>query len=253
MSKKTFLKLGLICAILYGLWRLWENDAAVNAFILFCTAGIVPGTNVELTPEQVYIVLGSILFVAIMLIFAKEVLRDIRAVRSAWRNWRQKAIMATGEHHIVEEVTAAHSVTVTGTDLQPQTAAFAERKPEGSAPVVVIALPRQPGIFARMWRATRPKLIIAVGATLETILKAADRTAVLASRGSLQLYRYGMQFWLWVEPYLRRFDKWLERTLKSNKDIAAFLHMWSEFLKSANVRLVELRARLARAPRSPEE
>ncbi|HEV7454049.1 MAG TPA: hypothetical protein VGO07_02205 [Candidatus Saccharimonadales bacterium] len=253
MSKKTFLKLGLLCAIVYGLWRVWENDAVVNAFILFCTAGIVPGTGVELTPEQVYIVLGSILFVAIMLIFAKEVRRDIRAVRSAWRNWRQKAIMATGEHRIIEEITA-HTVTVTATGPQPQAMEAIMDKPAESKPVVVIVLPRQPGRFAKFWRAARPKLIIALGVTLETIIKAADRAAVLASRGSLQLYRYGMQAWLWMEPHLRQFDKWLERTLKSNKDIAALLHIWSDFLKSANARLVELRARLAaRIPRAPEE
>jgi hypothetical protein len=252
MSKKTFMKLGLICAIVYGLWSLWENDAAVNAFILFCTAGVVPGTGVELTPQQVYIVLGSILFIAIMLIFAKEVRRDIRAVRTAWRNWRQKAIMSTGEHQIVEEVTT-HTVTITATDPQPQLAAIVEQKPEEARPVVVIALPHQPGLFARMWQSVRPKLIIATGATLEALLKAADRTAVLISRGSMRVYGYGVQAWLWVEPYLRRFDKWLERTLKSNKDIAAGLHLWSEFLKSANVRLVELRARLARIPRAPEE
>jgi hypothetical protein len=254
MSKKTYLKLGLIFAIVYGLWRLWENDAAVNAFILFCTAGIVPGTGVELTPEQVYIVLGSILFVSIMLIFAKELARDMRAIRSAWRNWRQKAIMATGEHQIVEDAEIIHDVvTVAATDPQPQAVVAAKHEPAESKPVVVIALPQQPGFFAKMWQATRPKLIIALGASLETLLKFADRTAVLGSRASMRAYGYGMQFWLWVEPYLRKFDKWLERTLKSNKDVAAVLHIWSEFLKTANVRLLELRMRMTRVPRTPDE
>jgi hypothetical protein len=88
MSKRTLLKLGLISAIGFGLWRLWESDAVINAVILFSTAGVVPGTNIVLSPEQVYIVLGTILIVSILVIFHKEFKRDARAVRTAWRQLR---------------------------------------------------------------------------------------------------------------------------------------------------------------------
>jgi hypothetical protein len=182
-------------------------------------------------------------------IFAKEVVRDVRAVCRAWRHWRQKGGTRQAAEAVTLAIVAAATANATqAASVQPKAASAAS-----PVPVVIIPVPAGPSLSARMWRVVRPKLIIAVGATLEFLLKAADHAAVRASRASMQLYGKAVQVWLWAEPYLRRFDAWLEHSLKTNKDIAAVIHFWNELWKTAAARVAELRSRLARTPRSPEE
>jgi hypothetical protein len=52
---------------------------------------------------------------------------------------------------------------------------------------------------------------------------------------------------------LRRFDRWLEQTLKSNKDIAAGMHLWREVVRTTTVRFHDLRSRVQRFTRAPED
>jgi hypothetical protein len=265
MSKKTLVRLGLVCAIGFGLWRLWENDAVINAVILFSTAGVVPGTDIVLTPEQVYIVLGAILLLSIFVIFAKEIKRDVRAVRAAWRHWRERGGGLAAAEAVTEEIVAEAEVEARNTSRRSRKAAklavaqatlpvaAVAAAATGERPAVVIAVQQGPGRWQLLWRMVRPRLIIAVGATLEMIIKAADHSVVWASRATMLAYGKCVQAWLWVEPYLRRFDARIEHTLKGNKDIAAMLHLWSELLKLMNARIAELRARFTRIPRAPEE
>jgi hypothetical protein len=269
MSKKTVLKLGLICAIGFGLWRLWENDAAINAVILFCTAGVVPGTNTVLTPEQVYIVLGTVLCASLMLIFAKEVKRDVRAIRTAWHHWRQKGGTLAAAEEVAQSIVADAEAAAEQAPIRLTPSRRSARTKKTTAaglpvaavaaaatsgrPAVVIPVQKGPGLWQRIWAAVRPRLIIALGATLEAVLKAADHTVVWASRRSLQAYGAAAQGWRWLEPRLRRFDALLERKLKANKDVAALLHFLGEAVKLANARMAELRARFTRIHRAPEE
>ncbi|HSX17459.1 MAG TPA: hypothetical protein VLH86_05165 [Patescibacteria group bacterium] len=245
MSRKTIIKLGSVFAILYGLWKLWENDAAVNALVVFCTAGVVPFSHIVLTPDQVYFVLASIMFLAVVGIFWKQWFRAARTLRSLWRKTAVEAI-ADATPLVAASDASATAASVAG----PKTRA--RKRPAPKAPIVITLAP-QPGHLLRFWRAVRPRLLMAVGATLETVINSLQRMAVMLSRASLEAYRYSVRAWLTVEPYLRRFDKWLEHTLKSNKDMAAVLHVWSEFLKSANARILVLRAYFGRLPRTPEE
>jgi hypothetical protein len=261
MSKRTLLKLGLISAIGFGLWRLWESDAVINAVILFSTAGVVPGTNIVLSPEQVYIVLGTILIVSILVIFHKEFKRDARAVRTAWRQWRTRGGSLAAAEVVTEGIVAEAEAEV---QAKPS-GVRARKKPEvlpvaavaaavtGERPAVVIPVATGPSRMQLLWRMVRPRLIIALGVTLETIIKVADRSVVWTSRASMRVYGRCVRAWLWTEPHFRRFDAWLERTLKRNKDVAAMLHLWGEFLKLVNAHIAELRARLTRIPRAPEE
>jgi len=233
MRKKTIIQLGLFAAGLYGLWWLWENDAAINAVVVFSTAGVVPGTRIVLSPEQVYVVLGGILGVAIIGIFWKQWVRAARFTRQTWRTtWREQTTHQAQAEHMAEPQTNPPIVE--------------------TAKPVIIAVPVHSRL-TRTWQRMRPKVIIVVGTTLEVLVRILQRLAVTLSRLAFKIYEYGVRGWLRVEPYLRRFDAWLERTLKANKDIAAFLHVLRELTKAAQLHIAAWRARFGRPARTPEE
>jgi len=78
-SSEVLVVIGLVA----GAWWLWHSDAALNALILFCTAGVVPITGKVLTPEQMYLVMGGVLLVSVCVIFSRRLVHDLRAIHHA--------------------------------------------------------------------------------------------------------------------------------------------------------------------------
>lgn len=245
MSNKTIVKLGLFFAGIIGLWQLWESDTAIDAIVVFSTSGIVPGTGIVLSPEQVYMVLGGFLVLVIMALFWKQTSRPFRALLRLWQG-RALRVIETPVNTAATSVNQQASKPIV-TDIEGWSSEPIEQP-------VVIQLPAQPSKLRKAWMRMRPHLVVAAGVTLELIVRGLQAAAVFLSRVSFKAYGYGMQAWLWAEPYLRRFDKRLERTVKRNKEVAAFLHAGGELQKTASVRFTELRNRLlARIPRAPGE
>lgn len=240
MSNKTVVQLGLFCATLVALKWLWENEAALNAIVLFGTAGVVPGTDIVLTPEQVYMVLGGVLFVSVVAIFWRNIVRTVRRSRTFW-------VASRGS--VPEEGEARESSAIVPSAATP--AKLPDTQPK---PVVVITIPAQPSPLVKAWRVVRPQLLIALAVFLKLCIKGLGRMSVAMRRLSLWLYRYGVRLWMWAEPRIRRFDKQIEITVKKNKDLAAALRICSTAVKVANERIAAFRARRdTRYSRAPEE
>jgi hypothetical protein len=58
-----------------------QLPAVIDTLLLFAAAGVVPGTDISLSPDQTLVVLGVFLFVSSVLIFLTEVRRALRALR----------------------------------------------------------------------------------------------------------------------------------------------------------------------------
>jgi hypothetical protein len=236
MSTKAIVVLGLFGAAFVALKMMWDSDAALDAIILFGTAGVVPGTGVILTPAQVYMVLAAVLVLSVLLIFGKDIWRGVRRVRARLIA-RHKTPLETSA-----SAPAAQAVT-------PVVAPITMSKP-----MVVITMPAQPGILVRVWRNVRPKLFMAAGTALVVGITQSARLAVVVRRFLLKMYRYGVRLWLWAEPHIRRMDRRIEATLKRNKDIAAALDVLGTASKTIHIQLTSLRRRLnSRFNRLPED
>lgn len=214
MRKTTIITLGLFCAVLLAAKWAWEQDAILNAIVLFGTAGVVPGTDIVLSPRQVYIVLGVVLVLSVVGIFSKNIGQGVRAARM------RRALRRDG----VELESRLSAEKVAGTGVTPAVSAAARSAEVQRAPIVITG-PRQPGLLTKVWRAMRPRLVVALGSVLERAVVWGTALQVGLRRISLQCYRYGVRAWIYVEPHIRRMDARIEKTLKRNKDIAAVLHM----------------------------
>lgn len=247
MGKRTVIQLSLVSIAFGGLCWLWFNDAALNAVLTFATAGVVPGTDTVLTTEQTYWVLAGILVVSIGLTFHKALIRDVRAIG---RLFRRRAATSNEELTVVEQEPEMQPVPPQSVTLK---AAPSHTLIE---PVVAPdATPQRvkPSWLIKQWRLVRPRLFVALGVSLTYAVRAVQVTARAGQEARLTLYGYGMRLWLQIEPYIRRFDSWLERTLKSNQDIAAVLHVGREIVKPIRTRVRQLRLRLMHTSRLPED
>ncbi len=233
MSKVV--KLLVVVGVGVGAWWLWQSDAAMNAVVLFCTAGVVPFSGTVLTPAQMYLFLGAVLLLAFGFVFSRRLVHDLRAVHRAvvyQRKQSPESLEATEDTPVIEPVAA------------PVVAAK-------EVPVVEIIIPGEPGALVRAWRAVSPRIRPAIGLTLRVsgkIMVRMSRRALRDGRSAIiGIYCYSIETWNRLQPYLRRFDAWLERSLKKNKDIAALLHVAAESRKSAQLWLADTYARLQRA------
>lgn len=246
-GKKASLKFGIFLAAICGLWLLWENDAVMDALMSFIMAGVVPGSGKVLTPEQMYAIMGATLLLAIMVIFRSETTRAVRR--------RKRAVIEVAEEIEIPEVVVE----------QPEPFVMPE-------PILVIKLPRQPGLISRAWRGLQRQLTRAVSAgwrasVLNSKMVVAFVRVILVATYNWQkearralgallqkglvvlrgwLVKFAITVWVYAEPKLYQFDKFIERKLKENKDTAAMLRSCSEFIRQANLRITDIRTRLTR-------
>jgi hypothetical protein len=73
-------KIILWVSALIVVWQLGRSDVVLNALFLFAAAGVVPGTNIVLQPNEVFWALGVLLGVAVLLIFATNLRRGLLAL-----------------------------------------------------------------------------------------------------------------------------------------------------------------------------
>jgi hypothetical protein len=75
-----YFKIVLWVSALIVVWQLGRSDVVLNALFLFAAAGVVPGTNIILQPNDVFWALGILLGVAVVLIFATNLRRGLLAL-----------------------------------------------------------------------------------------------------------------------------------------------------------------------------
>lgn len=203
-ARYRYVKVVIWMVALLGVWGLGRSFAATDTLLLFAAAGVVPGTNTVLAPNQVLWLLGGLLALAVLLIFGSN-------LRRALQLWFGRGAFKGGPE-------------------------------EMSKPAVVIRLPKQPGLLAQTARRIRsvlasifaavagstrrhfPRVVAAATRRWQHIQQAVHATwqrrwpqarhaqrALRAAIVSLVtvVIRYAVHFWRWLEPYLRAFDRWL--------------------------------------------
>ncbi|HJQ08547.1 MAG TPA: hypothetical protein VJ836_03660 [Candidatus Saccharimonadales bacterium] len=196
-----------------------------NAILLFLAAGIIPGTGIRLSPDAAVGVIGGLAPLVIAGIFRKEI---IRAGRSIMGGRRDKPA-ANVAPYVVVPVPAPKPIIRIAPVPAPK-------------PAVIITIPGRPGYIARAITASRPYIREAM-AQLPALFRSIRLELVQMARAAIkQLIIY----WQWLEPHIRRFDRWLEVTLKRNKNIAVLIALMSEFSRQASERTALVRAFFAR-------
>lgn len=201
------------------LWEVLQSNAVLEAFLTFGFAGVVPGTNIVLSPDGVILVTGitlALLFIAITLrLLLKRPKERIPA------NMDLAAEALAGEPAVV----VAETVT--------------------PAPVVSHHTPpKSPGILARTIKnirafsvSMRRRAVRIMGIALEWIdvkmpivARALHRVAQITWAVGMIMFvfmrkwtiitlqhtkRQVATFWQWLVPYLWKFDTWLELRVRA--------------------------------------
>jgi uncharacterized membrane protein len=228
MYKKTLILVVFGLAALVTVWDLLQIDAFDNAMLQFATAGVVPGTGVVLTPNQVYVVLGVVLLLAICLIFHKELVRDIRRVCAAFR--RPSPVMPA-------EASAPAPIPVI--------------QAKAPKPIVDIVIPGTPGLLMKSVWYIRPR--IAAGSRITWVVtaretrQAAQWAAKTARRYSIIAWRSAVRAWQWAERRIRECDRLVEQRIKRNKTAASLLEAGADIGKQIQAYIMEMRNRVNRA------
>src|SRR5579859_528414 len=190
-------RLGLWLVILICVWQIGLTSAVSNAFLQFYAAGVVPGTQVVLTPNEMFLLMGALLVASAALIFRSEVGKLFR--------WMRKGSLAVKGDAAAPPDDSANI---------PANAPLVE--PAANKPVVIIRLPRKPSALERAFTRLRPLLAPAIRATVRRL---SMWTAVLVTVAILT----SLRVWQWAEPRFRQFDRYLDRRLHQNETTATLL------------------------------
>lgn len=201
------------------LWEVLQSNAVLEAFLTFGFAGVVPGTNIVLSPDGVMLVTG----IALALLFAGIVLRLLL---------KRPKERIPANLDLATEALASAPAGATAESAMP-------------APVISHHTPpKNPGIVARIMEKThvlsvsmRRRAARIVGIALEwldvkmpIVARALHRAAqivwavgmigfVFARKWTIITLQYLKRrmaaFWHWLVPYLWKFDTWLELRVRS--------------------------------------
>lgn len=250
-------------------WNLGQSYIVTNSLFMFAAAGVVPGTDIALGPDQVLLVLGLILFLATGLIFSANIYRGIGVIVARLRKTEQMAEqLVTTEVVAVEQSDAATEQPDEKSKKTKRLTARAAAKAAKPKTIVVIKHYRRPNkalmflrvaftaaqmSFAAKMVKLQPYIVraralsgVVVGRVLSVVRRGMVSFAIFVGRAAVKL-------WRWAEPYLRRFDSWLEvqchkfvAQARKNETVKITTRMFREMGKVVTTVRSELRAALSR-------
>lgn len=223
-------KVVLWCLGLIVLWEVLQSNAVLEALLTFGFAGVIPGTGIVLSPDAVIMVTG----IALLLVFAAIILRALlkrpkeripanveRATQAIEHPYVGLAPIA--EHQLV---TAVASAAAPQKPMQP-TVWFRMRarlhtvwaRMEQSflhySGIVLTWLDKQMPIVARFLRRVG-QIVWAIGLIVFVFSR---KWAIIGARF---VQKYAKQLWVWLVPYLWKFDEWLELKVRAFTKWARF-------------------------------
>jgi hypothetical protein len=153
--RARYIKIIVWVIALIIVWNLGQTYTVANSLFVFAAAGVIPGTNIALNPNQVLVCLASVLGASILLIFSTNIYRGLRrivlyikarpavavAIADAETEAELRPILAgVALAPVVSGPTIAEEVAKPKKKAK-KTKAKAAPKP---APVIVIKQPKQP-------------------------------------------------------------------------------------------------------------
>jgi hypothetical protein len=278
-----YFKIVLWVSALIVVWQLGRSDVVLNSLFLFAAAGVIPGTNVVLQPNEVFWTLGTLLGVAVLLIFATNLRRGIIALfrRQTALEQVQQPVMAEAIAPVAvlpaKKIKAKKApkpkiVVVIKPVRRPSKLMMALRVLFGAAKLHVKQaneatakhFPRVARAIGRAWYDVRfavQKAALALARVAATAWRQMQKAAFAAGRVlrreliKLAIYvgRSAAHLWHWAEPHFRMFDYWLGvqyhtylDAAKHNETVKSVNHMVREIQKVIATARTEVRAALAR-------
>jgi hypothetical protein len=260
-----YIKIVLWFCALFVVWQLGRSDVVMNSLFLFAAAGVIPGTNVVLNPDQVFWVMGSLLGLAVLLIF--------------WTNLRRAMRFMFGRLKTGQEIAP---VFFEAMPLQ----VVVKPKAAKSKPVIFVKLPKKPSRLGLALRALGRGVSAAFARVAAKLRRHFPRAVVLTTRGLVRVqralavaWRRGAvvavhvsrlahrtlirqaivigrgvaRSWAWLEPRLRLMDYWLGVQFHiaadagaRNETVKAVNNLVKEIAKIIVTARTEIRAALTR-------
>ena len=216
------MKTGFSVAVIVTIVALLQTTAAMDALLLFAAAGIVPGTDIKLTPNATMYTLISMAAISILAIFSGNLFRMVRSMRQT----RRAKIVAAQVEAVASQVALTQALAVAPAAVEFQTApvpvlapAVVAPKAAKPKPIVIIKLPGSPGRIVRGMHLLRRAAIHTVAVSAQQIpviqREAASRTRYAIGVAILYL----AYTWRWAKPRLIKLERRINARLNQHQDI----------------------------------
>jgi len=232
-------KLALIVVGLLIAWQFMKLPEMIDAFLTFCLAGVVPGTNVVLSPEAVMRFAGITIGIIIILLALRPILRNLFGkkkqhdepmplnVEQPVSNSADGIIEHPVDEPAITPAQAFREQTFVTQDTESLTAEVAEEiAQQNTAPtwfsvladkVYALLEKVMPRLLASLVKAgvlAQPKL----KRVQEEVAKASALVKRRAVKDFWWAIAHAKAFWRWLVPYLWQFDGWLEIKVRAIED-----------------------------------
>lgn len=211
-QRPSWVKL-LVFAIIAGvLWFVFQSDVVLNALLAFFFAGVVPGTNTVITPQDMMrgaVVAAIVIFVGII---TYSVIKHIVVKR---------AIRRLGLKPDYTARAVVQPLVVTKKNKKPTTKkskdpVVVKIRPKHTTPALFTWFEQNTPKFARKASGLVSKFIRrsanVVWQIVKRIARYTKRTIIYTAKASKN---DSIAFWQWLEPHLRHADAWLEAHVKA--------------------------------------
>jgi hypothetical protein len=210
------------------LWEVLQSNAVLEAFLTFGFAGVIPGTNIVLSPNAVIMVTGitlALVFIAIILgILLKRPKNRVPA--NLERVAEAVAIEQAGLTPVIPSVATA---SVPKHIPKPTTPGLLMRtwgRLRAAALPVEQQLLHMSGVVMAWLDQKMPVVGRALHRALQITWALGIIMFVFARKGTIIASRwarkYARLFWQWLVPYLWKFDTWLELRVRAFTKWARF-------------------------------
>lgn len=193
--EKKFL---IVFALALGLWRVFELEPVQNAFFEFLAAGEIPGTNIVLAPDDVFVLLATLFSMTLLLIFRKEFNASFKK-RALTSKTKKRPTKAASVKPVVVIKNVKNKNIIIQEEVDRSGTFF---------PVLYL-----PAISFRWLKRISMKMIGYVSAGWQ-------KTKSLSARFLRYMAENLRTFWIWLEPHIRVLDKKIEKKLRSYKRTA---------------------------------
>lgn len=211
------IKVAAIVLAIKELWLLMGIPAFADTVISFLTVGAVPGTNRTLTPDEMYKLLIGVFVLFMLLVFHKEIIRLFR------RRPQTEIVAETAVPMEPPQMPLEHPLAMLGIGVIEEPVPKPAKAPRQPFAVHTPAFILPMIAFAKAKLTIAKRLIVNASIVIWKKIKVVSRhTAVMARLAGRTLLRMilliiiviadiSVVLWRMAEPYIRKFDAFLEK------------------------------------------
>lgn len=232
------IKIAAIALAIKELWLLMGIPAFADTVISFLTVGAIPGTDRTLTPDEMYKLLIGVFVIFVLLVFRKEIIRLFKRRTSSQPTI--EAVTPVGPPQMpLEHPLAKLGVGLVEANPPVSKATKAPRKP--------IAV-HVPAFMLPAARLIKAKLAVGRHAAITTSVVVWDRIKVISRQAVVIIRLTGRTLfrvvlliiiviadaavvaWRMAEPYIRKFDAFLEKKTHEFEFTRTLISIGSEMI-----------------------